>query len=174
MTGQDFQDNLDAIVLDLQTNGRGQTVNIMFRSANNQPNVLPLSSDSAGGVNPEQLGAVQSVVDGLKANADSFENTYAPVKGASAAYSAARVSHQTLIDDAKMSRDALTAALTADANYQSAKTAYDTAKNAPAYMAARDRYKATNVSENYAELTQAKGSYVATIQPPPPRDSQPI
>ena len=62
MTAQDFLDRLDAIVLDLQTDGKGKTVNIMFRNANNQPNILPLSSDANGVVNAAQLAAVVDVV----------------------------------------------------------------------------------------------------------------
>ena len=59
MNGQDFQDKLGAIVNDLQTVGRGRTVEILFRDQMNTSLILPLSSTAAGVVDAAQLDQVQ-------------------------------------------------------------------------------------------------------------------
>lgn len=159
MTGQDFQDRLAAIVEDLQTRGKGRTVNIMFRGENNTPNILPLSSDANGVVNAAQLQAVQAVVTQLGATATAYDTAYAPVKNALEAFKTAQEPHQPLIDAATNARNALNDALTNDPAYQSAKTALDDARNDPNYIAVSETYKAQNVSENYSELSQARGKY---------------
>lgn len=122
MTAQDFLDKLDAIVLDLQTDGKGKTVNIMFRNANNQPNILPLSSDANGVVNAVQLGAVSDVVGSLPDFVADYNVSIAP-------YTAKAAELKTITES-------------------------------PAYQNARAGYKQQNVSENYAELQNAKGAYV--------------
>ena len=61
MTGQEIQDRLDAIVVDLQTKGKVQT--FFFRDSDNVPNVLPLSSTAQGVVNAGQLADIQAVVE---------------------------------------------------------------------------------------------------------------
>jgi len=160
MTGQDFQDKLDAIVADLQTAGKGKTINLMFRANGGAANVLPLSSTAGGVVNAGQLAAVQSFVDDLKGIADTYTTEYAPVTAASEAFRLAQVPHEALTEAARVARVALSDALTADAPYQAAKTALDNARTVATYIDARTQYEAENVSENYSELSSAKGKYV--------------
>ncbi len=160
MTGQDFQNKLDAIVADLQTVGKGKTVNLMFRNPNGAPNILPLSSDVNGVVNAAQLQAIQGFVDDIGNIANTYTTEYAPVQAASEAFKTAQTPHNALIEAARVSRVALSDALTADPAYQTAKTALDNARLAPAYIVARDNYQTESVSENFSELSNAKGKYV--------------
>lgn len=162
MPGQDYQDKLDAIVADLQTKGKGQEVVLMLRGDNNRSYVFPVSSDSAGVVDPTQLSNIQSFVNNnLKNEADAYEAARAPVSAALDAFKTAQTPHQTLIDASKVTRDALSAALTADPTYQAAKTALDTIHQDPTYVAATAAYKDRNVSENFNEFSQAKGKYTS-------------
>ena len=55
MTGADIQGVLDAIVLDLQTKGKGKSVSILMRNENNNQTVLELGSDVNGVVDAGQL-----------------------------------------------------------------------------------------------------------------------
>lgn len=159
MTGQDIQDRLDAIVEDLQTKGKGQTVQVMFRDGDNHPAVLPLSSDVNGVVDAAQLNDIQLFINDLKTFADDYEQRRAPVLVANEAYNTAREPHQALIDAASLARKNLSDALTADAQYQAAKTALETARQNADYITASNFYKTMHVSENYAELQSAKGNY---------------
>lgn len=160
MTGQDIQDRLDAIVADLQTKGKGQTVNIMFRNPNNSPNILPLSSDAQGVVDAAQLAAIQAVVDGLIEPADDLTTYSAPVSAAGEAFKTASQPHEPLRVAAQDANAALKTALENDANYQAAKTALETARQNQDYIDAQTSYKNLNVSENFAALGQARGEYV--------------
>ncbi len=160
MTGQEVQDKLDAVVTDLQTTGKGQTTQFMFRDASNQPQILPLSSDANGVVDAVQLAAIQTFVDTLKDVVTNYNAAVAPVKAASETFKLAKANHQALYDDASTARTALNTALENDANYQAAKTAYDVERNDIEYQNARAAYAENNASENIAELTAAKGSYV--------------
>lgn len=160
MTGQDFQDRLDAIILDLQTKGKGQTVNIMFRNSDNTPNILPLSSDANGVVNAAQLAAIQDFIGIMQDVADEYNQAHAPVDAALEAFKTAQAPHQALIEAAATARKNLSDALEADQDYQDAKTALDTARQDLGYIGAASEYKTQHVSENYAELQSAKGKYV--------------
>ncbi len=160
MTGQNIQDRLDAIVADLQTRGKGQTVNIMFRNPNNSPNILPISSDANGVVDAAQLAVIQAVVDGLIEPADDLTTYSAPVTQASEAFKTASQPHEPLRVVAQDANAALRTALESDANYQAAKQALDTARANQDYIDAQTSYKNLNVSENFAALGQAKGEYV--------------
>ncbi len=160
MTGQDFQDKLDAIVADLQTVGKGKTINLMFRGLENSPEIFPLSSDVNGVVNAAQLAAIQTFVSDLKPIADTYTTEYAPVTTASEAFKTAQTPHDALTEAARVARVALSDALAADVPYQTAKTTLDTARSDAGYIAARDNYQANNVSENFSELSNAKGKYV--------------
>ena len=161
MTGQDFQDKLDAIVLDLQTAGKGKVVKMAFRGADNDTFDMILSSDVNGVVDAAQLAAIQAQIDNLKPLADALETESAPVKAASEAFTTAREVHRNLIDAATDARVALSAALEADQGYQNAKTTYDTARQDPDYVAARTAYKSQNVSENFGNLSDSRGKYLA-------------
>lgn len=160
MTGQDIQDRLDALVADLQTKGKGQTVNVMFRNPNNSPNILPLSSDANGVVDAGQLAAIQAVVDGLIQPADDLTTFSAPVMQASEAFKTASQPHEPLRVAAQDANAALKTALENDANYQAARAALDTARANQDYIDAQTSYKNLNVSENFAALGQARGEYV--------------
>lgn len=160
MTGQDIQERLDAIVVDLQTLGKGQTTNVSLRGANNAVTNYPLSSDAGGVVNAAQLAAIQAVVDAMKPIADGYEAGLAPVSAASTALNTRKMTHTALFQAAANARNALTAALLADSQYQTANTALLTAQQDPVYVAARVAYKANNVSENFGNLQDAKGKYV--------------
>ena len=160
MTGVDFTAKIEAIILDLQTTGKGKTVNFMFRNQNGTPNILPLSSDANGVVNVDQRDVVLNAITGLSDSADAYNTEYAPVQAASEAFKTAQTPHDALIEAARVARVALTDALAADPAYQTAKTALDNARLVPAYIAARDDYQARNVSENFSELSNAKGKYV--------------
>lgn len=160
MTGQDFQDRLDAIVRDLQTVGKGQEVAILFRGSDNQPSVLTLSSDSSGVVDATALTGIQNYINPLKTIADTYETERVPVMEALEEFNAARAVHQTLIDAASAARTALNDALEADADYQAAKDILTSARTDVDYIAAKTAYEFNNTSENFAELSQAKGSYI--------------
>ncbi len=159
MTGAEIQARLDALVLDLQTNGKGQSITVGLRNEDNVLADFPLSSDIDGVVNAGQLAAIQNAIDAIKPIADDYELEYGPVKDASEAFRTARGVHQALIDAASAARTALNDALEADVDYQAAKTAYDNARLDPDYVAARTAYKTNNVSENYGNLQEAKGKY---------------
>lgn len=159
MTEQDFQDKLNAIVQDLQTNGKGMTTQYRYRTDDGNLTVLPLSSDANGSINAAQYAAVSNMINSFADEAENYNTNYAPVKATSEAYNTARSAHQTLIDTAAASRAALTAALDADANCQAAKTAVDTARSSPAYRNALLGYRSQNISENYNNLIDAKGKY---------------
>lgn len=160
MTGQDFQDRLDALVDDLQTIGKGKTVNIMFRNDDNTPRVLPLSSDAGGAVNAAQLAAIQGYLDdNLKGSADDYEIAYAPVKNALEIFKTAQQPHEALMAAAAAARKNLTDALEADADYQMAKNALDAARANLTYINAATNYRSFHVSENYVELQSARGKY---------------
>lgn len=160
MIGQDFQDKLDAIVEDLQTKGKGQSVEVMLRGIDNTTNIFPLSSDANGIVNAAQLDALRDFITDLKPLADAYETEYAPVKVALDAFKTAQQPHEGLMTAATNARKALSDALAADANYQAAKTALDNARNDADYIAAAEAYKGSNVSENFGNLSDAKGKYV--------------
>lgn len=159
MTGQDFQDLLDKIVEDLQTDGKGKSITIAFRNPDNSLNPLPLSSDVNGVVNAGQLQAVQDFIDTLKPLADTYSAEFETVKVASSQLSAARMPHVQLFEDARDARIALADALEADANYQAKKAAYEAARNDANYVSARSDYKGNNISENFGNLSDAKGKY---------------
>lgn len=159
MTGQEIQDRLDAIVKDLQTTQKGKGVEIALRDEGGAMSIYGLSSDANGVVNQAQLNNLQSAIDYLKPVADAYETRYAPVKTASETFRIAREVHQPLIDEATNARNALNAALEADQNYQTAKTNYETASQDPQYIAARDQYKLYNTSENFGNLSDARGKY---------------
>lgn len=160
MTGQEFQDRVDALVVDLQTVGKGQTVNIMLRGLNNSSVVLPLSSNAQGVVNGTQMQLIQDYLDDFKLTADSYTTTFAPVQTAMDAFKTASAPHDALTETARVARVALSDALLADPTYQSAKTALDNARANPDYVSASFEYKRQNISENFAELSNAKGKYV--------------
>ncbi len=160
MIGQDFTDRLGALVADLQTKGKGQTVNIMFRNPDNTPNILPLSSDANGVVNAAQLAAITGFIQEAQLAADEFAEQSVPVTAAAEAFRLASVPHEALSIAATNARKALTDALAADVNFQTAKIALDAARNHPVYIGTRDSYAFNNVSENFAALGQAKGEYI--------------
>lgn len=160
MTGTEFQGRLDALVLDLQTAGKGKTVNIMFRDSNNDSDVRPLSSDVGGVVNAAELALVQNFIDDLKVAADNYTTELAPVQAARETFNTERAGHQVEIDAATDARSALNASLLADAGYQAAKTALDDAMVVQTYIDARFDYEESNVSENYGALADAKGEYI--------------
>ena len=159
MTGVDFQDKLDAIVLDLQTKGKGRYVQVALRDDGNNNQTFTISSDANGVVNAAQLADIQAFINDLKPVADSFTTEYEPVKTASEAFRVASIPHQALSDAATAARVAFQDALNADPNYQATKTALDTARNDPAYIAARDAYQTLNISENFGNISDAKGKY---------------
>ncbi len=160
MTGADFQAKLDGIVVDLQTAGKGQTVQFISRGTNNSSTVFPLSSTAGGVVDAAQLAAIQAFLDGLMPKADGYETERVPVTAALAVFKTERAGHQVLIDAASVSRTALNVALLADAAYQTAKTALDTARTSAAYVSAAANYKDLNISENFGNLGDSKGKYV--------------
>ncbi|MDB5478808.1 MAG: hypothetical protein JWM96_1303, partial [Alphaproteobacteria bacterium] len=131
MTAQDIQDRINALVEDLQTKGKGQTINIMLRNPDNSPNVLPLSSDANGVVNQAQLDALIAFFDdgGLFVAADNLTVNSAPVTAASEAFKLASQPHEPLRIAAQEANAALKAALDADPGYQAAKTALDNARS---------------------------------------------
>ena len=161
MTGADLQDTFDAIVLDLQTTGKGKAVQVAFRYPNNETVSMPLSSDSSGVVNALQRAEIQGFIDGLKPIASTYESERAPVTAALETFNTARSAHQGLIDAASAARVALNTALEADAGYQTAKTALDAARADVNYIDAVEAYRANNVTENYGNLGDAKGKYLA-------------
>lgn len=160
MTGQEIQDRLAALVADLQTRGKNQSINIMFRRPNNSPLVLPLSSDAGGVVDAAQLAAVQTFVSDLIEPADELNAYSAPVVAASETFKTASQPHESLRLAAQEANAALKTALDADADYQTAKQALDAARANQDYINAQTAYKNLNVSENFAALGQAKGEYV--------------
>ncbi len=160
MTGQDFQNKLDALVADLQTKGKGQTVEVLLRGADNSTQVFPLSSTIGGEVNDGQLQAIQDFIGELMPHADAYETDIAPVKAALEVFKTAQEPHEALMTAATAARQNLNAALEADAGYQTAKTALDAARSNPVYVASSEAYKSNNVSENFGNLGDAKGKYV--------------
>lgn len=161
MTGAEIQARIDALVTDLQTVGKGQTVNVMFRNPNNTPLTMPLSSNAAGVVNQAQLDAINGFAANLLIpTADSVTTLSVPVTAASEAFKAASQPHEALRISTQTANAALKSALDGDATYQSAKAALDAARANPDYIDAQTDYKYHNVSENFAALAQAKGEYV--------------
>lgn len=160
MTGQDFQDKLNALVADLQTAGKGETVQIGFRDNSNAVTEFPLSSNAQGVVNPNQLSAVQTFVDGLKPMADTYEQERAPVQAALEAFNVRRATHQTVIDAASAARVAMNDELAADATYQNLQADLEGKRADAGYIAAVEAYRTGNVSENYGNLGDAKGKYI--------------
>lgn len=123
MTGQDFLDRLNAIKADLQSvEGRGNTVNVMLRNAQNQPAIFPLSSDANGVLDNAQEIALTNAVSSLADFVDEYNIEIAP-------YTAKAAELKAIAES-------------------------------PAYQTARAGYKTENISENYAELANALGSYV--------------
>ena len=118
MTGQDFQDKLDAIVLDLQTVAKGKTAKIAIRGSNNDVTNFSLSSDVAGVVNAGQLALIQAEIDAIKPMADNYILQRGPVRQAAGTFNAARQPHLSLINAATSARTALNVALLADGDYQ--------------------------------------------------------
>ncbi len=161
MTGLQIQERLGKIVTDLQTTRKGFETGIGLRGANGALQVFPLSSDANGDVNNAQRNAIEAVLTDVMAAADGFEQQYAPVKAASESLRTALGAHTQMIEAARQARQDLTDALEVDAAYQTAKTDYDTARSDPAYIVAREDYKNLNVSENYNNLQDARGKYVA-------------
>ena len=161
MTGQDIQDKLGQIVTDLQTTAKGKTAQIAFRQNGGNLAIFPLSSDVNGVVQVGQLEAIQDFLDdGIKDVADAFETASVPVKATSEAFRLQRATHQTAIDAASAAREALNAELEADDLYQDAKTDYEAASTNPVYISARNDYQSNFVSENYGNLSDARGTYI--------------
>lgn len=163
MTGQDFQDKLNAIVLDLQTAGKGQTVNIAMRGLNGAVSVFPLSSSVGGVVSQAQLAAINgfladnSILDAANSYADARPIIDAPL----AAFKAALQPHTALSEAATLARKNFNDALAADASYQAAKTTLDNARTDADYISSVAAYKESYVSENFGNLSDAKGKYIA-------------
>lgn len=158
MTGQDFQDRFDALLDDLQKAPADRAAHILFRSADGTPQVFPITK--AGQViNPAQVAAAQAFIDTLKPIADTYEAEFTPVRGLSETFRLARAVHQPLIDAAQTARIALQTALEADADYQAADTALRNAQTDPDYIVARTAYQNNNVSENFGNLSDARGKY---------------
>ena len=132
----------------------------MFRGINNQVVALPLSSDAFGVVDSVQLGEIDNFVADLKPIADNYEAERAPVMAASEAFNLRRATHQVSIDKASAARITLQDELLADAMYQTLSTALDAARADNGYIQATANYKTSNVSENFSELSSAKGKYV--------------
>lgn len=158
MRGQDFQDKLDALVADM-TGKPGIQTTIFFRFPGNSPNGYSLATDANGVVDAAQLAAIQAVVNDMKPIADAFDTESVPVKTASEAFKTAQAPHEPLIEAARVARVALNDALTADVDYQTAKTALDNARADVDYVAAADAYRNNNISENFGNLGDAKGKY---------------
>ena len=159
MTGQDFQDKLNAIVTDLQTAGKGQRVTVLFRTANNTVQGLALSSDSVGNVNADELGAIQAFINTLKPIADEYTTQLIPVQAASEVFRLAGVPHEAQMAAVTAARQALADSLMNDAEYQRAKMRLDDARNENDYVVARTNYQSKNVVENFGNLGDAKGKY---------------
>lgn len=159
MSGQEFQDKIDAIVEDLQTRGRGQSVNIVLRNADNAPVVFTVSSNSTGVVDGTQLRNLEDFVSILMPLADGYEAARIPVEAALGTFKTAQIPHTALVTAATAARATLNTALEADATYQTAKTALTNARNLPAYISAVAQYKENNLSENFGNLGDAKGKY---------------
>ncbi len=160
MTGQDFTDTIDALVVDLQTKGKGQTVNIALRGADNITNDFRLSSDVNGIVNDGELKTLRSAILDASVAADGYSVAIVPVQMASEAFKLAAAPFMPLADAASLARKNYNDAILADAPYQAAKTALDAARNDPAYVASLTAYRNLNVSENFGNLGDAKGKYV--------------
>lgn len=159
MTGQDFQDKLDALVADMQTNGKGQTAQLLLRDSDNVASTFSISCESDGEVSAANVAAVQSFINPLKTIADTYESERAPVTTALEAFKTAQAPHQALMDAATAARIALQTALESDSDYQTAKTALDNARADAGYIAAVEAYRVNNVSENFGNLGDAKGKY---------------
>lgn len=159
MTGQDFQDKVDALVVDLQTKGKGQLIDVIMRGSDNAPSIATLSSNPQGVVNAAQLAPLQTFVNTLKPIADAYETARVPVDAANEAFKTAQAPHEALMTAATNARKALNDALDGDAGYQTAKTALDAARADAGYISAVEAYKNFNLSENYGNLGDAKGKY---------------
>lgn len=159
MTGQQIQEALDALVVDLQTRGKGQTIQMAIRDEDNNLSVQSLSSDAGGAVNAAQLATLQSFVDGFAPVADAYETARAPIAGLNETFKTAQAPHEPLMTAAANARKALNDALEADAVYQAAKTALETARANPVYVAAVSAYDNSNVVEFVQALRSAKGEY---------------
>lgn len=161
MTGLEIQQRFDALIADLQTVGKGREIAVVFRNSSNAAQVFPLSSDNLGIIADAQRENLQTFIDEvLKPAADDYSGALAPVTALNEAFRLAQVPHQALIDAASAARVALQNALNADGVYLAAKQDLDDARTDAAFLAKRDAYNANNVSENYAELANAKGKYV--------------
>lgn len=160
MTGQDIQDRVDALVSDLQTKGKGQTIQIAIRDEDRNLGIYPLSSDARGVVNAQQLGVIQNFADAAKGAADVYEAASVPVKTALEAFRQAQEPHEALMQTASAARKNLNDALLTDATYQAAKTALDAARGEQDYIDASATYKTVGVSEIYSNLQDARGKYV--------------
>lgn len=160
MTAQDVQTRLDTIVSDLQNKAKGKTTNIMFRDANNLPAIKPLSSDANGVVDAAQLADVQAFVDTLKTALTNYNTASAPVEAATETFKTERTRNLPTIEAARVAAENLKTTLEADAAYTAAKTQVETARSEPGYVSATEVYRNGNISENIAELTQARGAYV--------------
>ena len=159
MTGLQIQERLDAIVNDLQTTQKGNGTHIMIRDNRNVPQIFTLTANEVGTVNAAQLALIQAYVDDMKSYADEYEFYNAPVQTALEAFNTAQAPHEALIEAARVARVALQTALDADADYQSAKTALETARANADYISATTNYKTENISENFAELANARRGY---------------
>lgn len=162
MTGQDILDRVDALVVDLQTRGKGQTVNVVFRSANNETDIYTLSSNAAGVINAQQLRILQDAIAtaNLVSIADDYTASLVPIQQAADNLRTAEMPHESLALRATQARKALSDAYFNDPAYQTAKMELETARLNPDYIAARTAYDNQNVSENYAALGNAKGEYI--------------
>jgi len=161
MTGANFQTKLDGIIEDLQTDFPNHSVQIPLRGSNNAITVYPLSS-VGGVVNAGQLATLQAAVDALKPMADTYTSERAPVVTALESFNTEKARFTTEANAVSTARTTLESALEADAPYQSAKTAIDTARADAGYIAANTAYVSNNVSENFGNLGDARGNYIQT------------
>ncbi len=161
MTGTDIQQRFEAIIVDLQTVGKGLGIIIVFRNSNNAAQEFTLSSDNNGVTDDAERENLQTYIDEeLKLPADDYNIALIPVTAASEALLIQQIPHQALIDAASAARIALQNALLAVEDYQQAKAVLEAARANPVFIEKRDVYIAKNVSENYAELANAKGKYI--------------
>ena len=162
MTGQDIGSKVDALVADLQTKGRGQTINILFRNPDNSPRIMPLSSDASGVVNVAQLAAIRTFLTGTMDAATNLATLSVPVTNASNDIKEALVQHEALITASQTASKALSEALLSDDSYQSFKRNLAEAQADADYISATLAYKNQNVAQNYAALISAKGEYITS------------
>lgn len=159
MTGIEIQQRLEAIIVDLQTVGKGLGIVIVFRGSNNAALEFPLSSDNQGVINDTERENLQAFVDGLKLIADNYAFPNGLVQNSANALKAATLPHEALIEAARVAREAVNAVLAADSVYQAAKTQLDNDRADVDYITFGEQFRQNNVSENYAELANAKGKY---------------